>query len=283
MTLNRSPVSPHSVKQNFEATFDTGLTKAEQCFHFVNQRGTLPLYWRYTSPNADSRPLSSNGTRMKYTVASNTPKPISTPILPKKSVQPSHSASSATYMGFRVNRYGPLVNRTEEVTPSLARLGACAMPRSKSHRRRMVAAPTGISPSQFQNPGPSSVHPQRCIRVEMNHGTPPWARGITTRQIINARTITTQRGTVIPSGALPAETGEVLTRMHASVASIFARLIEANTICRIDCERSGRPKSTRAARSGPGLLVTANAIRNAAAAFPFPGTRSVDAAGRDLT
>jgi hypothetical protein len=236
MTLNRSPVSPHSVKQNFEANFETKLTKVEQGFHFVNQRGTLSLYRRYTSPNADSRPLSSSGTRTKYTVASNTPKPINTPMLPKKTVQPSQSPSSLTYMGFRVNRYGPLVNRTEEVTPSLTRLGACAMPRSKSHRRRMVPAPTGISPSQFQNPGPSPVHPQRCIRVEMNHGTPPWARGITMRQTINARTITTQRGRVIPSGAPPAEIGEVLTRKHASMASIFARLLKANTIRRIECE-----------------------------------------------
>ncbi len=182
-------------------------------------------------------------------------------MLPKKSAQPSHSASSATYMGFRVNRYGPRVNRTEEVTPSLARLGACAMPRSKSHRRRMVAAPTGIRPSQFQNPGSAAVHPQRCIRVEMNHGTPPWARGITMRHTINARTITPQRGKVIPSGVPPAEIGEVLTRKHASIASIFAGLIKANTIRRIDFERSSHvtPKSTGAARSGPGLLATADA------------------------
>ena len=179
-------------------------------------------------------------------------------MLPKKSVQPSHSPSSATYMGFRVNRYGPLVNRTEEVTPSLTRLGDCAMPRTKSHRRRMVPAPTGISPSQFQNPGPSPVHPQRCIRVEMNHGTPPWARGITMRQMINARTITTQRGTVIPSGAPPAETGDVLTRVNASVESIFAGLIQANTICKIESRNLvtwpqkywGRSKRPRIARNG---------------------------------
>src|SRR5580704_17863060 len=98
----------------------------------------------------------------------------------------------------------------------------------------MVAAPTGISPSQFQNPGSAPVHPQRCIRVEMNHGTPPWIRGITMRQTINARTIATQRGTVIPSGAPPAETGEVLTRKHASTASIFAGLLKANTIRKIE-------------------------------------------------
>jgi hypothetical protein len=72
------------------------------------------------------------------------------------------------------------------------------------------------------------------------------------RQTINARTIATQRGTVIPSGAPPAETGEVLTRKHASTASIFAGLLKANTIRRIECEQSGH-----VAQKAPGPLEAA--------------------------
>lgn len=77
------------------------------------------------------------------------------------------------------------------------------------------------------------------------------------RQTINARTIATQRGTVIPSGAPPAETGEVLTRKHASTASIFAGLLKANTIRKIESsglatwpqEHRGRSKRPRVARN----------------------------------
>jgi hypothetical protein len=72
------------------------------------------------------------------------------------------------------------------------------------------------------------------------------------RQTINARTITPQRGRVIPSGAPPAEIGEVLTRKHASMASIFAGLLKANTIRRIECEQSGH-----VAQKAPGPLEAA--------------------------
>src|SRR5579862_3874496 len=104
--------------------------------------------------------------------------PIKTPGLPKKMAEPSHSPSSATYIGLRVNRYGPRIIRKEGVSPRLTLVGVWGIAEAKIHMRRAAASAITIRPTRFQIPGDPSAHPYRGRSVERAHGTTTCASGI---------------------------------------------------------------------------------------------------------
>jgi hypothetical protein len=82
--------------------------------------------------------------------------------LPYSIAQPSHSASSATYIGCRVNAYGPLVSRSFGRQFNSTRSGSlapCAKPKTMSQTRTAAPAAKGTSPDRFQNAGRPCSHP----------------------------------------------------------------------------------------------------------------------------
>src|SRR5271154_2154488 len=85
--------------------------------------------------------------------------PIKTRKLPKNHAQPSHSPSSATYIGLRVNLYGPRTIKKEGFSPSLTFEGVWGIAEAKIHMRRAAASATTIRPRRFQNPGAPTAHP----------------------------------------------------------------------------------------------------------------------------
>src|SRR5215470_10404166 len=103
--------------------------------------------------------------------------------LPRTTAHPSHMASSATYMGLRLNAYGPRRMRSFGVQSSATRSGrsrAWRIPVTITHTSTAKPAATGIRPRRFHD------DVERGPRRDSAHGTSANTAGATTRNATGA-------------------------------------------------------------------------------------------------